>query len=43
MRVAIAFDHRGVVLRPRVIDELESLGQEVVDLGTDAASPRNEC
>jgi arylformamidase len=40
VKVAIAFDHRGVVLRPRVIAELESLGHEIVDLGTDAPSPR---
>jgi ribose 5-phosphate isomerase B len=40
MRVAIAFDHRGVVLRDRVIREVESLGHEVVDLGTDRSSPR---
>jgi RpiB/LacA/LacB family sugar-phosphate isomerase len=40
MRVAIAFDHRGVVLRPRAIAEVESLGHEVVDLGTDSPAPR---
>jgi RpiB/LacA/LacB family sugar-phosphate isomerase len=40
MRVAIAFDHRGVALRPRVIQELESLGHEIVDLGADSPSPR---
>jgi ribose 5-phosphate isomerase RpiB len=36
MRVAVAFDHRGVVLRDRVIAQIESLGNEVVDLGTDS-------
>jgi RpiB/LacA/LacB family sugar-phosphate isomerase len=40
VKVAVAFDHRGVVLRPRVLAELESLGHELVDLGTDAPSPR---
>ena len=40
MKVAVAFDHRGVALRPRVIEELESLGHEVVDLGADAPTPR---
>jgi len=34
MRVAVAFDHRGVKLRERVLDELEALGHETVDLGT---------
>ena len=36
MKVAVAFDHRGVKLRERVLDELEALRHEVVDLGTDA-------
>jgi ribose 5-phosphate isomerase B len=40
MRVAVAFDHRGVKLRERVLELLEELGHEVVDLGTDAAEPR---
>jgi ribose 5-phosphate isomerase B len=35
MRVAVAFDHRGVKLRARTLQEVESLGHEVVDLGTD--------
>ena len=35
MRVAAAFDHRGVRLRDRVLDEIEALGHEVVDLGVD--------
>jgi ribose 5-phosphate isomerase B len=35
MKVAVAFDHRGVKLRERVLDELEALRHEVVDLGTD--------
>jgi ribose 5-phosphate isomerase B len=35
MKVAVAFDHRGVKLRGRVLEELGVLGHEVVDLGTD--------
>ena len=38
MKVAVAFDHRGVKLRERVLDELEALRHEVVDLGTDSAA-----
>jgi ribose 5-phosphate isomerase B len=40
MRVAVAFDHRGVNLRARVLETVEELGHEAVDLGTDAAEPR---
>jgi ribose 5-phosphate isomerase B len=40
MRVAVAFDHRGVVLRDRVIAEIHALGHEVVDLGTDRPAPK---
>ncbi len=40
MRVAVAFDHRGVRLRERLLEELTALGHEVVDLGTDQATPR---
>ena len=39
MRVAVAFDHRGVKLRERVLEEVQALGHEPVDLGTDAAEP----
>jgi ribose 5-phosphate isomerase B len=35
MRVAAAFDHRGVRLRDRVLGDIEMLGHEVVDLGVD--------
>jgi ribose 5-phosphate isomerase B len=31
----VAFDHRGVKLRERVLDELQALRHEPVDLGTD--------
>jgi ribose 5-phosphate isomerase B len=40
MKVAVAFDHRGVKLRERVLEELAALDHEVVDLGTDDASVR---
>ena len=40
MRVAVAFDHRGVKLRERVLATLEELGHEAVDLGTDRSEPR---
>jgi ribose 5-phosphate isomerase B len=40
MRVAVAFDHRGVKLRPRVLEVLEELGHDVVDLGTDTDAER---
>jgi len=40
MRVAIAFDHRGVKLREAVIEAIEALGHEILDLGTDDASVR---
>ena len=39
MRVAVAFDHRGVKLRERVLEEVEVLGHEPLDLGTDAPEP----
>jgi ribose 5-phosphate isomerase B len=40
MRVALAFDHRGVKLRERVFQELSDLGHEAVDLGVGDASVR---
>jgi ribose 5-phosphate isomerase B len=40
MKVAVAFDHRGVKLRERVLEELGSLGHEIVDLGTDTDAVR---
>jgi ribose 5-phosphate isomerase B len=38
MRVAVAFDHRGVALRDAVLESLA--GHEVIDLGTHDASVR---
>ena len=40
MRVAVAFDHRGVSLRDHVITEIVSRGHEVVDLGTNRTTPK---
>ena len=40
MRVAVAFDHRGVKLRERLLEVLVALGHEAVDLGTDKPAPR---
>ena len=40
MEVAVAFDHRGVKLRERVLEEIEALGHAVVDLGTDTDAER---
>jgi len=40
MKVAVAFDHRGVKLRDRVLEELATLGHDVVDLGTDTDAVR---
>jgi len=40
MRVAVAFDHRGVHLRDRVIETLRDGGHDVVDLGTDTDAVR---
>jgi ribose 5-phosphate isomerase B len=40
MRVAVAFDHRGVKLRQRILEELVLQGHEIVDLGTDSDAQR---
>jgi ribose 5-phosphate isomerase B len=40
MRVAAAFDHRGVKLRERLLEVVAALGHEAVDLGTDKPEPR---
>jgi ribose 5-phosphate isomerase B len=40
MRVAVAFDHRGVRLRETVLSELDALGHDTVDLGTDTDAVR---
>src|SRR5919201_47055 len=40
MRVAVAFDHLRVRLREAVLSELDALGHETVDLGTDTDAER---
>jgi ribose 5-phosphate isomerase B len=40
MRVALAFDHRGVKLREPLFEVVAQLGHEPVDLGTDKPEPR---
>ena len=40
MRVAVAFDHRGVRLREAVLEELARGGHDAVDLGTDSDAVR---
>jgi ribose 5-phosphate isomerase B len=40
VRVAVAFDHRGVRLRETVIAEVARGGHDVVDLGTDSDAVR---
>jgi len=36
--VAVSFDHRGVMLRDRVLAEVAAAGHEALDLGTDTAA-----
>jgi ribose 5-phosphate isomerase B len=40
MRVAVAFDHRGVTLRDTVVAAVEAAGHDVVDLGVDTDAVR---
>jgi len=40
MRVAIAFDHRGVALRGAVLDSIAAAGHEALDLGVDTDAVR---
>lgn len=40
MRVAVGFDHRGVVLRGAVLGAIEGQGDEVVDLGVETGDVR---
>ncbi|MFN7992512.1 MAG: ribose 5-phosphate isomerase B [Bryobacteraceae bacterium] len=39
MKVAVASDHAGFPLKARIFEELEKLGHEPVDLGTDSPDP----
>jgi ribose 5-phosphate isomerase B len=40
MKVAVAFDHRGVKLRERVLEEIVAQSHDVLDLGTDSDAVR---
>jgi ribose 5-phosphate isomerase B len=40
VKVAVAFDHRGVTLRGAILGQLGALGHDAVDLGVDAPEPR---
>ena len=40
MKVAVAFDHRGVLLREAVLETLRAGDHELVDLGTDTDAVR---
>jgi ribose 5-phosphate isomerase B len=40
MKVAVAFDHRGVKLRETILAELDGLRHEAIDLGVDAPEPK---
>jgi ribose 5-phosphate isomerase B len=40
VKVAVAFDHRGVHLRDRILEALQEGGHEIVDLGTDTDAVR---
>jgi ribose 5-phosphate isomerase B len=39
VRVAVAFDHRGVKLKSRIADAVRGSGHELLDLGVDAPEP----
>jgi ribose 5-phosphate isomerase B len=40
LKVVVAFDHRGVKLRERVLAELRARGDDVLDVGAHAPEPR---
>src|SRR5438876_11662463 len=40
MRIAVAFDHRGVKLRETVLHAILAHGHEVIDLGAQLPTPR---
>jgi ribose 5-phosphate isomerase B len=39
VRVAVAFDHRGVKLKSRIAEAVRGSGHELLDLGVDAPEP----
>ena len=40
MKVAVAFDHRGVHLRDEILETLHAGGHEIIDVGTDTDAVR---
>src|SRR4029450_9829759 len=40
MRVAVAFDHRGVRLRDALLSELDALGHDILDFGVETDEVR---
>ena len=39
MKIGVAVDHAGFLLKPRVMEVIRALGHEVLDLGTDSTAP----
>lgn len=39
MKIGVAVDHAGFLLKARVIEVIEALGHEVLDLGTSSTAP----
>jgi ribose 5-phosphate isomerase B len=39
LKVAVAFDHAGVILREQVMAVIAAAGHEIIDLGTDSTEP----
>jgi ribose 5-phosphate isomerase B len=39
LKVAVAFDHAGVILREQVMGVIAAAGHEIIDLGTDSTEP----
>jgi ribose 5-phosphate isomerase B len=42
MRIAVAADHGGFPLKPRVIEIIEELGHEAIDLGAHELDPQDD-
>jgi ribose 5-phosphate isomerase B len=39
VKVAVAFDHAGVILREQLFGVIAEAGHEIIDLGTDSTAP----